>query len=108
MRTRLAPFAGCTLNSFLIWNDACFGCTRFETSPPTMRMETPIATPATRKRRKIGLLRTLGKFIHFSSLQGLHQRSHQSEEGLAQRPTGVWGIYRQVKPRLRRMSMRVQ
>src|ERR1700733_2325237 len=65
MRTIFAPFGGCTLNSFLIWNDACFGWTVFEAAPSNAWTETTMAAPASRKAKKKGLPGTSGKFITF-------------------------------------------
>jgi hypothetical protein len=57
MRTVLAPFGTWTLNSFLTWNDACFGCAGLETSPPNAGIEIAIETLAATKLKKMGLIR---------------------------------------------------
>jgi hypothetical protein len=58
MRTVLAPFGTCTLNSFVTWNDACFGCGGLETSPPNAPTEIPVARLAATNLKKMALIRT--------------------------------------------------
>src|SRR5271156_1601246 len=109
MRTVLAPFGTCTLNSFLTWNDACFGCAGLATSLPNTLTVIAIAMLAAKTLKKRGLIRICREsMVSFLVQTGCTDDGSDSCCKRNCAPTERRrGIYRQVKPRLKRINMHV-